>query len=229
VDWDPTLQNLPAGHDPAHALPHPSGSPHALPAQSGVQLAQVWVCGVQTLPCWVQSTHAVPEWPHEVSTSLPAQCPSAVQQSGHVPTLQAWHEPPWAGTPWSAMHAGPPTGHATHACPAEPHTASSTPGWQIPCPSQHPLGHEDALHWLVLVQAPSAIEQNWPAPHGPVHREPQPSGVPQLLPAQSGTQTVQGPPFIVHVLHELVVPLSKQEAQVPVPGPVTSLPPHGTP
>ena len=86
----------------------------------------------------------------------------------------------------------------THAWPSVPQTAVLLPGWQVPLPSQQPVGQVAGEQVGVPWQRPVA-EQVWPGkqlPHFPVL--PQPSSPHSRL-AQLGAQhNPAWPPVMLH-------------------------------
>lgn len=135
-----------------------------MPTQQPLQLVElqlacehVRVLGSQRRPWSAQSVHVPPPVPH-APASLPARQrwrpPSLLQQPlGQETGPQLGSSRPH--TRLAVQTENPCATQSLHRPPADPHARVSLPVRHVPLESQHPVGHEDALHAPGVTVPPS--------------------------------------------------------------------------
>lgn len=215
----PARQLVPEQQPPGHDVPLQTQAPwtQACPAsQAGPEphahvplLAQLSAVAPQVL----QEPPAVPQLVSVCASHTPLrQQPSGqdVALQTHVPPTHAWpcaHSllPPQVQAP--AVHASERVAsHAKHAAPAVPQVASTALVHVVPL-SQHPVGHEAALHTQVPPTHCCPVLQGDPEPH-------QHSPMLLQLSARKVLHAVHAAPSMPHALIERALHVGPEQQPV---------------
>jgi hypothetical protein len=209
----PALHVSPVGHA-VHVAPP---VPHALeldPVSQKPSVSQHPVGHVMALhatPTHAPARHASPGG-HGSHGKPPAPQAEVLVPASHLPALSqqpVMHVRGLHVRPSQApVRQASPVGQASHACPPLPQAVVLVPGWHVPDPSQHPVGHVETLHGVVVQVPPLHV-----SPVGQdVHALPPVPQAEVLVPVSQKPSASQHPFGQLVALH--VVPLQIPPVQV---------------